>query len=164
MAVTYNKVNWDEDTLVDAPLLDNMDVGIDEVVTQSNSNKDRITTNESKLDTIQGSETEVDGRITNNENDISNLVKFEIVEEGTTEIEGNDSVTITIDEVVPIYPLLYVEFDSIDSDDQNATLDVQYVTNTFLHPEGNIRERFRIKLTNSSSNKVIVDYKMVKII
>ena len=75
MAVTYNKVNWDEDTPVDAPLLDNMDVGIDEIATQANSN-------ESKLDTIQGSETEVDGRITTNES------KLDTIQGSATSVDG----------------------------------------------------------------------------
>ena len=75
MTVTYNKINWDEETPITVANLDRIDVGIDEVVTQSNSN-------ENKLNTIQGSETEVDGRITTNENDISNI------EDGTTSV-GN---------------------------------------------------------------------------
>ncbi len=96
------------------------------------------------------------------EDDISDLLKLEIVEDGTIEIEGDDSSTIIVDEEVPIYPLLYVEFDSIADDNQHATLDVQYTTNTFLSPQGSIQESFRIKLTNSSNDKVIVDYKIVK--
>ena len=57
MAVTYNKINWDEVTPITVANLDRIDVGIDEVVTQSNSNESRITTNE--------------GDISSNEDDIS---------------------------------------------------------------------------------------------
>ena len=57
MAVTYNKINWDEETPITVANLDRIDVGIDEVVTQSNSNESRITTNE--------------GDISSNEDDIS---------------------------------------------------------------------------------------------
>ena len=66
MAVTYNKINWDEETPITVSNLDRIDVGIDEVVTQSNSNEGRITTNE---DDISSNE----DRITTNEDDISAL-------------------------------------------------------------------------------------------
>ena len=123
MAVTYNKINWDEETPITVANLDRIDVGIDEVVTQSNSNESRITTNEddisnhegrittnegdisnhegrittneSKLDTIQGSETVVDGRITNNENDISNLIT--IVDDGRWDVFSTTSIPSDIE-------------------------------------------------------------------
>ena len=53
MAVTYNKINWDEETPITVANLDRIDVGIDEVVTQSNSNESRITTNENDISNIE---------------------------------------------------------------------------------------------------------------
>ena len=64
MTVTYNKINWDEETPITVANLDRIDVGIDEVVTQANSNENRITTNEDD--------------ISSNKSDISNI------EDGTT--------------------------------------------------------------------------------
>ena len=67
MAVTYNKINWDEETPITVSNLDRIDVGIDEVATQANSNEGRIITNEGDISSNEG-------RITTNENDISNLI------------------------------------------------------------------------------------------
>ena len=120
MAVTYNKINWDEETPITVANLDRIDVGIDEVVTQSNSNEsrittneddisnleteqsnqdNRITTNESKLDTIQGNETKVDGRITTNEDDISDLQNINNINQSaeiTKTVSGNSIEDFTL--------------------------------------------------------------------
>ena len=66
MGVTYNKINWDEETPITVANLDKIDTGIDEVVTQSNSNESRITTNESDISSNED-------RITTNEGDINDL-------------------------------------------------------------------------------------------
>ena len=55
--MSYTPINWDEYTPITATNLDIMDSG--------------IANNEEDLRTIQGGETEVDGRITTDENDIS---------------------------------------------------------------------------------------------
>ena len=55
--MSYDPINWDEDTPITATLLDRMDTGINE--------------NDDDLATIQGEEAEVDGRISNNENNIN---------------------------------------------------------------------------------------------
>ena len=96
MAVTYNKINWDEETPITVANLDRIDVGIDEVVTQSNSNEGRITNNEDDISNHEG-------RITTNEDDISTIqtnlngIKFELAEEGTVTISGNGNSTVLID-------------------------------------------------------------------
>ena len=87
MAVTYNKINWDEETPITLDNLDRIEVGIDEVVTQSNSNESRIstneddifnhegriTTNENDISSLETEQSDQDDRITTNENDISSL-------------------------------------------------------------------------------------------
>ena len=90
MSVTYNKINWDEVTPITVANLDRIDVGIDEVVTQSNSNESRITTNEGDIssneDRITTNEDDIssnEDRITTNEDDISKLLKVFL--EGTWE-------------------------------------------------------------------------------
>ena len=91
MAVTYNKINWDEETPITVANLDRIDVGIDEVVTQSNSNESRITTNEDDISNHEGrittNEDDIssnEGRITTNEFKISNLITE--VDSGTWEV------------------------------------------------------------------------------
>ena len=64
--MSYTPINWDEYTPITPTLLDRMD-------TEINSNEGRISNNEDDLSTIQGGETEVDGRISNNEDDISDF-------------------------------------------------------------------------------------------
>ena len=88
MAVTYDKINWDEETPITVANLDRIDVGIDEVATQANSNESRITTNE---DDISSNE----GRITTNENDISNLIT--IVDDGRWDVFSTTSIPSDIE-------------------------------------------------------------------
>jgi len=59
MPLTYNKIDWTENTAITAPNLDNMDTGIDEVVAHSNSNESDITTNESDISNIEDGTTVV---------------------------------------------------------------------------------------------------------
>ena len=61
--MAYTPINWDENTPITPTNLDNMDSQIDD--------------NEDDLRKIQGEEVSVDGRITTNEGDITDLLNFQ---------------------------------------------------------------------------------------
>ena len=90
MAVTYNKINWDEETPITVANLDRIDVGIDEVVTQSNSNESRITTNEGDISNIEDGTTDVGNALAlQNES-------LEVVAEGMITIDDDSEESIQL--------------------------------------------------------------------
>ena len=103
MAVTYNKINWDEETPITVANLDRIDVGIDEVVTQANSNESRITTNEDDISNIEDGTTQVASASQADnatEADNSQTVRglyLELVDSGSVTINDNSTETITLD-------------------------------------------------------------------
>ena len=102
MAVTYNKINWDEVTPITVANLDRIDVGIDEVVTQANSNESRITTNEDDISNIEDGTTKVQSASQADnatEADNSQTVRglyLELVDSGSVAIDDNSTETITL--------------------------------------------------------------------
>ena len=119
MAVTYNKINWDEETPITVANLDRIDVGIDEVVTQSNSNESRITTNEDDISNLETEQSNQDNRITTNENDISNI------EDGTTDVANslalqNESLEVVAEGTISINAVTVEEINLLNTGNDNV--------------------------------------------
>ena len=112
MAVTYNKINWDEETPITVANLDRIDVGIDEVVTQANSNESRITTNEGDISNLETEQSNQDNRITTNESDISsNEDRITTNEDDISSNEGR--ITANDDDIDDLLKLEVVEQDTL---------------------------------------------------
>ena len=96
MAVTYNKINWDEETPITVANLDRIDTGIDEVVTQSNSNEGRITTNEDDISNIEDGTTKVSSASQADNALALQNESLEVVTEGSVVIDSNEEATIEL--------------------------------------------------------------------
>ena len=170
MAVTYNKINWDEETPITVANLDRIDVGIDEVVTQSNSNESRITTNEDDISNIEDGTTKVPSASQADnatEADNSQAVRglhLELVESGEETMSPNSTITINLSVSQPYVLQWRVKFDSFLSGVDSTPLVSVRKGREYVSDEDIFRDILEVKseIETDDSIKFIYEIYVIK--